>query len=131
MTKAQINIKVELNKDRIPERIQWQADEALEGQEQETKAMRLSIWDEKEQQTLRLELWTNQLRIDEMKRFYIDMLGDMSQSILNATGDTFMSEQLRKTCEELAAYHASELKKPSTQDESVRSSSSSSASEEQ
>ena len=117
MTKAHIDIQVELDEKRMPTRIIWKADEALSDQENETKAMRLSIWDDKEQHTLRLELWTQALRIDEMKRFYIDMLGDMSQSILNATGDTFMSEKLRKISEDLATYHRSELNKTQLTDE--------------
>ena len=106
---SHIDIRVELDEQRIPVRIFWQAEEDSEAAPKETKALYLSCWDDVHQQTLRMELWTKQLRIEEMKRFYIDMLGSMSQGILSATGDAYMSEQLKKLCKEFAAYHKKEL----------------------
>lgn len=111
MPKAHIDIRVELDEKRIPTRILWQSDEGPDPAMRETKALHLSCWDESQQQTLRLELWTQDLRIKEMKRFYIDMLGGMSQGILNATGDEYMSKCLHEVCEKLAAHYKKELSK--------------------
>ena len=116
LSEAHIDIHVELDEDRVPVRILWHAKESEQDSPRETKAMQLSCWDEKSQQTLRMELWTKHLRTDEMKRFYIDMLGGMSQGILSATGDTYMSDRLRSLCKELSEYHRKELSQQSKKD---------------
>ena len=54
------------------------------------------IVDEKKNNTLRIDLWTKEMKTDEMKRFYIDCLGGLSQSILNSTGDEYMSKETNK-----------------------------------
>ena len=41
---------------------------------------------------------------DDMKKFYIDCLGGLSQSILNSTGDEFMSKETNKLCEKLIEH---------------------------
>ena len=107
--KSHINIDVELNERRIPTKIRWQADEDTPVQVHDTKALLLATWDEKKVQALRLELWTPALQTDEMKRFYIDLLGGMSQGILQSTGDAFMSQRIEHLCKELAVYHQNEL----------------------
>ena len=42
--------------------------------------------------------------IDEMKRFYIDCLGGLAQSVLSSTGDEFMSQQMNDLCEKLVEH---------------------------
>ena len=51
---------------------------------------------------MRIDLWTNDMPVDEMKRFYIDCLGGMSQSVLNSTGDEFMAEEMNLLCEKIS-----------------------------
>lgn len=41
---------------------------------------------------------------DDMKKFYIDCLGGLSQSILNSTGDEFMSKETNNLCEKLIEH---------------------------
>ncbi len=53
---------------------------------------------------MRIDLWTKDMPIDEMKRFYIDCLGGLSQSILNATGDEFMAAELNAVCDRLVEH---------------------------
>ena len=70
----------------------------------ETKSISLSLWDEKKKNTLRIDLWTKEMQTDEMKRFYIDCLGGLSQSILSSTGDEFMSKETNKLCDKLIEH---------------------------
>jgi len=42
--------------------------------------------------------------VDEMKRFYIDCIGGLSQSVLNSTGDEFMAKEMAALCERLANH---------------------------
>ena len=109
MPQAQIDICVELDEKRLTERILWRAEEATDDQTRDAKALHLSCWDEKEQQTMRIELWTKNMSQNEMKRFYIDMLGSMSQSILQSTGDEYISKRLRDLCEDLIARHRKDI----------------------
>ena len=48
--------------------------------------------------------------VDEMKRFYIDCLGGISQTLLNATGDEFMSTEINTLCDKLVAHVKLETK---------------------
>ena len=39
-----------------------------------------------------------------MKKFYIDSIGGMAQSALNATGDNYFSNQMNELCERLIEH---------------------------
>lgn len=93
-----------MDQDRIPERITWDADEKPEGEANDTRAIALALWDEKEKNTLRIDLWTKDMEVFDMKRFYIDCIGGMAQSVLNATGDEFMSQEMNALCDKLVTY---------------------------
>ena len=68
----------------------------------ESKAISLSLWDHQQKNTLRIDLWTKEMPVNEMKRFYIDCLGGLAQSVLTATGDESMSGEINSLCERLA-----------------------------
>lgn len=93
-----------MDKDRIPEKITWDADEKSGEEISETKAIALALWDEAQKNTLRIDLWTKDMEVNDMKRFYIDCIGGMAQSVLNATGDEFMAQELNAVCDKLVAY---------------------------
>jgi hypothetical protein len=42
--------------------------------------------------------------VDEMKRFYIDCIGGIAQSILSSTGDEFMANETNALCEKLVEH---------------------------
>ena len=90
MKKSEIKFIVTLDKENVPEKIEWMAEDSLSDSLSETKSISLSLWDEKKNNTLRIDLWTKEMKTDEMKRFYIDCLGGLSQSILSSTGDEYM-----------------------------------------
>lgn len=109
MKQSDINIKVLLDNESVPEKILWNATDK-EGGEEETKTFSLSIWDSPNQNTLRIDLWNKEMPVDEMKRFYIDCLGGLAQSILNATGDEFMSSAMNRLCDKLVKHVEDEQK---------------------
>lgn len=111
MKESEINLRVELDKENIPEKIFWNAtDKDVEG-EQETKSFSLSIWDDQNQSTLRIDLWNKEMPIDEMKRFYVDCLGGLAQSVLNSTGDEFMSAAMNRLCDKMVKHLEEEHRK--------------------
>ncbi len=104
MSTSDINLKIELDNERIPERIKWNATEKPDDANSETSAINISIWDPAVKNTMRIDLWTKEMPVDEMKRFYIDCLGGMAQSILNSTGDEFMAQEMNALCEKLVEH---------------------------
>ena len=100
MKESEIKFKIVLDDKRTPEKIYWNAIEDID-KIKETKSISISLWDDKKKNTLRIDLWTKKMTIDEMKKFYIDTLGGLSQSILNSTGDEYMSKGTSKLCEKL------------------------------
>ncbi|MBL3658487.1 gliding motility protein GldC [Fulvivirga sediminis] len=104
MRKSEINFTVELDKDNIPEKISWDATEKPEGELSETKSISVSLWDDIQKNTMRIDLWTKDMPVDEMKRFYVDCLGGIAQTLLNSTGDEFMASEINNLCEKLAEH---------------------------
>ena len=104
MKKSEIKFIVSLDEKNIPEKIEWVAEDILSQYLKESKQLSLSLWEEKKKNTLRIDLWTKEMTTDDMKKFYIDCLGGLSQSILNSTGDEFMSKETNKLCEKLIEH---------------------------
>ncbi len=104
MKKSDIKFQIELDEKSLPKQITWDAsDKEGEGMES-TKSISLNIWDNLNQSTLRIDLWTEEMSVVEMKRFYIDILGGMGQTILNSTGDEYMSEEIKDLCDRLVKH---------------------------
>ncbi len=104
MKKSEIKFIVELDNENIPEKIMWDADEKEGTGLTETKSISLSLWDHENKNTMRIDLWSKDMPVDEMKHFYIDCLGGLSQSILNATGDEYMSQEISAVCGKLVKH---------------------------
>ncbi len=90
MKTSEINFRVELDNNNIPEKIWWDATEKPDPGLSETKAISISLWDHVQKNTMRIDLWSKEMPVEEMKRFYIDCLGGLAQSILSSTGDEQM-----------------------------------------
>jgi gliding motility-associated protein GldC len=96
-----IELKVELDDNRIPEKLTWTAEDGGIEQE-EAKAMMLSVWDSKAQETLRIDLWTKDMPVDEMKLFFHQTLVEMSNTFNRATQDDKMTATMKDFCDYFA-----------------------------
>lgn len=106
--KSEIKFLVELDENRVPEKLTWSAEDG--GVElEEAKAMMLSIWDSKVQETLRIDLWTKDMPVDEMKLFFHQTLVAMSETFQRATQDEKMADTMKDFCDYFA--EKMELKK--------------------
>lgn len=98
---SEIKFRIGLDENRIPEEILWSAKDG--GVENEySKAIMLSVWDHKAKDTLRMDLWTKDMPIDEMKQFFHQTLVSMANSFERATNDEKMSATMRDFCEYFA-----------------------------
>ncbi len=109
MKKSEIKLTVELDEQNIPEKIFWDADEKDQPGPSETKSISLSMWDQKVKNTLRIDLWSKDMPVDEMKRFYIDCIGGIAQTLLNSTGDEYMASELNAVCDRLVEHVKHEM----------------------
>ncbi len=69
---------------------------------QEAKAMMLSVWDSKTQEMLRIDLWTKDMPVDEMKIFFHQTLVAMSDTFNRATQDEKMTATMKDFCDYFA-----------------------------
>lgn len=104
MKKSTIQFTVHLDATNTPEKIEWDATDKPEEGLSETKAISIALWDQIQKNTMRIDLWSKDMPVDEMKRFYIDCIGGLSQSVLSSTGDEHMSAEMNSLCERLARY---------------------------
>lgn len=94
--KSAIRVEVELNEQKQPVSLQWEAeDSGLEGRKA-AKALMLAIWDKGEQSTMRIDLWTHEMMVEEMDFFFYETLAGMADTYARATGDKEMSTALRE-----------------------------------
>jgi gliding motility-associated protein GldC len=104
MKKSTINFTIQLDKQNVPEKILWDATDKPEPGLSETKSISIALWDHKEKNTLRIDLWSKDMPVDEMKRFYIDCIGGIAQSMLSATGDELMARETNALCDRLVEH---------------------------
>lgn len=110
MKHSEINFKVTLDDQSVPEQIQWSAtDNPNEGIE-ETKSIFVGVWDHYHKGTLALPLWTKDMDVLEMKRFYIEVIGSIGNTLVDATGDQKMSTLIDNLCRTLTKNLQEEIK---------------------
>ena len=98
---SKIQITVGLDDNRIPEKLHWTAQDGGVSNE-EAKAVMLSVWDQKKQESLRIDLWTKDMPVDEMKLFFHQTLVTMSDTYLRATQDEKMTATMKDFCDHFA-----------------------------
>lgn len=98
---SEIVFNVELDENRIPEKLKWTARDGGIDHE-ETKAILVSVWDNKAKETLRIDLWTKDMPVDEMKQFFHQTLVAMADTYQRATADEKMADTMRDFCDYFA-----------------------------
>lgn len=99
--KSDINIEVLTDENKVPEEITWSAEDGNVYKE-DAKALMLSVWDSKAQETLRIDLWTKDMPVDEMKKFFHQTLVSMSNTFHRATQDEKMTATMKDFCDYFA-----------------------------
>lgn len=98
---SKIELKVELDENRVPEKLNWTAqDGGITNAD--AKAMMLSVWDSAAQESLRIDLWTKDMPVDEMKVFFHQTLVAMSDTFNRATQDEKMTATMKDFCDYFA-----------------------------
>ena len=98
---SKITFNVGLDENRVPEEITWNAEDGGIRNEP-SKAIMLSVWDHKKKDTLRMDLWTKDMPVDEMKQFFHQTLVSMANTFERATNDEKMSATMKDFCDYFA-----------------------------
>lgn len=98
---SEITLRVGLDENRVPEKLSWSAQDGGIDNE-EAKAMLLSVWDSKNQESLKIDLWTKDMPVDEMKTFFHQTLVSLSDTFMKATQDEKMTATIKDFCDYFA-----------------------------
>lgn len=95
MEKHQIGVNVFLDKEKLPEHIEWSATGKENSSYSPAKAFMISLWDGAEKTAMRMDLWTKQMMVDEMYDFFFQTLVTMSDTLKRATRNEDLAKELR------------------------------------
>lgn len=93
--RSDIEIKVALGEDQIPENILWRSKQNASDDWSESKAMLLSLFDRDTKDTLRIDLWTKDMQVMEMDRFFFYTLRALTDTYMRATNNQNLAEEMQ------------------------------------
>jgi gliding motility-associated protein GldC len=99
MKVSEINFKVLVDEDHLPVDIKWEAGDA--GEKSHAKSMMVALWDANENNTLRIDLWTKDMSVDEMKKFYHQNVMTLTDTYVRATNDDATAKKVKALFNEL------------------------------
>ena len=90
-----INLKVILNEKNIPTSIKWSASDQ-NGKWNECKAFLLSLFELESRDTLKIDLWTEEMQVVEMDRFVYHTIKALADTYIRATNNTDLANEMQK-----------------------------------
>ncbi|MFZ9848487.1 MAG: gliding motility protein GldC [Flavobacteriales bacterium] len=90
--KNTLTFTVELDENNLPINIEWNGEDSAK---EKIKALMISVYDGNEQVAKRVDLWTKDMYIEEMKLFYFQTLMTMADGFERSTGETEMAAEMR------------------------------------
>jgi gliding motility-associated protein GldC len=102
MKRAEIKLTIDLDDNNVPQDIKWESTDSQNKEALPVKSFMLALWDHNYKNTLRIDLWTKDMPVDEMKRFFYETLQTMGDSFERATGEKNIVEDLRDYCAHFA-----------------------------
>jgi gliding motility-associated protein GldC len=98
--KSTITIDVGLNKDNMPVEIKWKSSDAPPSVPmQDAKAMLISFFDRPTRDTLKMDLWTLDMQVEEMDRLVFNALRTMADTYFRATNNKELAENMQQFCQ--------------------------------
>lgn len=110
MQKESITLNITLDTNKVCEQIEWDASQKPTPGFEKAKAIALAIWEGWDKGTLKIDLWTKEMEIVEMKRFCIEAISGLADTIRIATGDEIMAMEMENICKRMKERLESEVK---------------------
>ena len=97
---SKIDVEIGLDAENVPVRLRWQAEDnpGQTGME-ECKGMLLSLFDKRTQDTLKIDLWTKDMQVGEMDRFFYQTLRGLADTYFKATQNQQLAGDFRQFVE--------------------------------
>ncbi len=99
MTTSEIKFAVTVDENHLPHKLEWEAKEA--GEKGDCGSIMLAMWDKKENNTMRIDLWTKDMSVDEMKKFYHQNIMTLTDTYVRATGDEVTATRVKAFFKEI------------------------------
>lgn len=93
--RSDILFSVYLDKEKLPEKIEWKATDSTAEKPQECKAVLVSIWDAHYEEALRIDLWTKEMRQDEMNKFFFQTMILMAETYQKANKNPDVAQKMK------------------------------------
>ena len=94
--KSEIKFDIQLDENQVPEKINWLAEGSEKAEDNSSKAIMLALWDQEENNTLRIDLWTKEMMVDEMKKFTCQNIITLADAFERSTGEQKIAEEIRE-----------------------------------
>lgn len=91
---SEIKINIGLDGNRVPEHLDWTATDGGVNHAP-AKAILLSVFDKKTQDTLKVDLWSKDMTTDEMKKFIHQTFMAMTDTLERATDEKEVAQEMR------------------------------------
>ena len=101
MSTSRITIDVTTDENHVPVAMEWTATDGGI-QNQNASAMALSMWNPKEFAAMRMDLWTKDMSVEEMRSFVVQTMMTLADTYERATSDKDHAQAIRGFTEELA-----------------------------
>jgi len=101
MSTSRITIDVTTDENHVPVAMEWTAEDGGI-QNQNASAMALSMWNPEEFAAMRMDLWTKDMSVEEMRSFVVQTMMTLADTYERATSDKDHAQAIRGFTEELA-----------------------------
>lgn len=94
--KKKIQFDVLLDENKLPKNIIMNTSDSKKNN---IKALLLSAWDPKAQDTLRIDLWTKDMKVNDMHILFHQTMLSLATTLERSTGEQKLAEALRDYCD--------------------------------
>ena len=94
---SQLRITIGLDDKNVPTSIEWDADDRPKGSKPlPCKAMLLSLFERETLDTMKIDLWTTEMQVNEMDRFFFQTLRALADTYFKATQNREMAVDMQR-----------------------------------
>lgn len=95
--KSEITIGIGLNEEKLPVEMEWAASDNPAGTvPQPIKGMLLAMFSERDKETLKIDLWTKKMQVQEMDRFMYQTLRGLAETYFKATQNKELANAMQQ-----------------------------------
>jgi gliding motility-associated protein GldC len=96
MKTSEIKFTITLDENKNPETIEWEAEDSGTEGLKSCNAVMVSIFDSIDKGTLRIDLWTKEMMVEEMQLFFYETFASMADTYERATEEKAIATEIRR-----------------------------------